>query len=103
MQILKIEIFDEDVDCPELDDLAIEISEGYHFDNYPAAHVKVTNEATGEVYEVDPHKQGEIKAKWEDCSNGWMCSNCKRSSTYDFCKCPYCGSTMINGTIDKFS
>ena len=56
MQILKIEIFDDDVDCPELDDLAIEISEGYRYDDFPAAHVKVTNEKTGEVYEVNPHK-----------------------------------------------
>lgn len=56
MQILKIEIFDEDVDCPELDDLAIEISEGYRYDDFPAAHVRVTNEKTGESYEVNPHK-----------------------------------------------
>ena len=56
MQILKIEIFDDDVDCPELDDLAIEISEGYRYDDYPAAHVRVTNEKTEEVYEVNPHK-----------------------------------------------
>lgn len=56
MHIIKIEIFDEDVDCPELDDLALEISEGYRYDDFPAAHVKVTNEKTGEVYEVNPHK-----------------------------------------------
>ena len=57
MHIIRIEIFDEDVDCPELDDLANEISEGYHFDNYPAAYVRVTNEITGEVYEVNPTKK----------------------------------------------
>lgn len=55
MHIIKIEIFDEDVDCPELDDLALEISEGYRFDDFPAAHVRVTNEQTGEFYEVNPH------------------------------------------------
>lgn len=57
MQIIKIEIFDEDVDEYPLDDLANEISEGYHYDNYPAAHVRVTNEKTGEVYEVNPNKK----------------------------------------------
>ena len=56
MQILKIEIFDDDVDDYPLDDLAIEISEGYRYDDFPAAHVRVTNEKTGEVYEVNPHK-----------------------------------------------
>lgn len=38
-------------------------------------------------------------AKWEDCSNGWMCSKCCRDSTYDYNKCPHCGRTMTNGTI----
>lgn len=56
MQTLKIEIFDNDVDDIPLDDLAIEISEGYRYDDFPAAHVRVTNEKTGEVYEVNPHK-----------------------------------------------
>lgn len=56
MQTLKIEIFDDDVDDIPLDDLAIEISEGYRYDDYPAAHVKVTNLKTGEVCEVNPHK-----------------------------------------------
>lgn len=56
MQTLKIEIFDNDVDDYPLDELANEISESYHYDNYPAAHVKVTDLKTGEVYEVNPHK-----------------------------------------------
>ena len=101
MQIIKIEIFDEDLDDYPLDDLAEIVSEGYRYDHYPAAHVKVTNEKTGEVYEVNPHKQGETKAMWEDCSNGWMCSNCNRTSTYDYYKCPYCGRTMTNGTKEN--
>lgn len=57
MQTIKIEIFDEDVDEYPLDDLANEISEGYRYDDFPAAHVKVTNEKTGEVYEVNPKKK----------------------------------------------
>lgn len=40
-------------------------------------------------------------AKWEDCSNGWMCSACLRTSTFDYCKCPYCGKTMANGTKEQ--
>ena len=56
MQTLKIENFDDDVDDYPLDELAIEISEGYRYDDFPAAHVKVTDLKTGEVYEVNPHK-----------------------------------------------
>lgn len=52
MQIIKIEIFDEDVDKYPLDDLANEISEGYRYDDFPAAHVRVTDLKTGEVCEV---------------------------------------------------
>lgn len=57
MQILKIEIFDEDVDEYPIEDLATEISEQYRYDNYPAVHVRVTNEVTGEVFEVNPTKK----------------------------------------------
>lgn len=35
-----------------------------------------------------------IHAHWEDCSNGWMCSNCYRDSTYDTKYCPHCGAKM---------
>lgn len=56
MQTLKIEILDDDVDDYPLDELAIEISESYRYDDFPAAHVKVTDLKTGEVYEVNPHK-----------------------------------------------
>jgi hypothetical protein len=55
MQIIKIEILD-DVDDYPLDDLANEISEGYRYDDFPAAHVRVTDLKTGEVCEVNPHK-----------------------------------------------
>ena len=40
-------------------------------------------------------------AKWEDCSNGWMCSACLRTSTFDYYKCPHCGKTMMNGTKEQ--
>ena len=56
MQTLKIEIFDNDVDDYPLDELANEISEGYRYDDFPAAHVRVTDLKTGEVCEVNPHK-----------------------------------------------
>ena len=39
MQTLKVEIFDEDVEEYPIDELAIEISESYRYDDYPAAHV----------------------------------------------------------------
>lgn len=35
-----------------------------------------------------------VHAHWEDCSNGWMCSNCFRDSTYDTEYCPHCGAKM---------
>lgn len=53
MQTIKIEIFDEDVVDFPLEDLAIEISEAYSYDDYPDVHVKVTDVNTGKVYEVN--------------------------------------------------
>ena len=35
-----------------------------------------------------------IHAHWEDCSNGWMCSNCQRGSSHDTRYCPHCGAKM---------
>ena len=56
MQTIKIEIFDDDVEEYPIDELANEISESYRYDDYPAAHVRVMNEQTGDVYEVNPNK-----------------------------------------------
>ena len=39
---------------------------------------------------VDPVKHG----RWEDCSNGWMCSVCKHDARKDYPYCPYCGARM---------
>lgn len=36
---------------------------------------------------------------WEDCSNGWMCSECHRDSSRDTKYCPHCGAKM-DGEID---
>jgi len=35
-----------------------------------------------------------VHAHWEDCSNGWMCSNCERDSRRDTDYCPKCGAKM---------
>ena len=35
-----------------------------------------------------------VHAHWEDCSNGWMCSNCYRDRTYETDYCPNCGAKM---------
>ena len=32
--------------------------------------------------------------QWEDCSNGWMCSECYRDSSKDYGFCPHCGAKM---------
>ena len=32
--------------------------------------------------------------RWEDCSNGWMCSNCYKDSTKEYDFCPNCGARM---------
>ena len=34
------------------------------------------------------------KGHWEDCSNGWMCSNCNRDVSYESNFCPNCGADM---------
>ncbi len=35
-----------------------------------------------------------VHGRWEDSSNGWMCSVCSRDSTHDTAYCPYCGARM---------
>ena len=36
--------------------------------------------------------------QWEDCSNGWMCSECNKDSSKDYKFCPNCGAKMDGGT-----
>ncbi len=31
---------------------------------------------------------------WEDCSNGWCCSNCWRDVSHESDFCPHCGADM---------
>ena len=40
--------------------------------------------------DVQPIRRGEQ----EDCSNGWMCTNCFHDSTHDTRYCPNCGARM---------
>ena len=40
---------------------------------------------------VEPERK---TGKWEDCSNGWMCSECKHDVTYTTKYCPNCGTKM---------
>lgn len=37
------------------------------------------------------------RGHWEDCSNGWMCSNCLHDSDHDSNFCPDCGADMRGG------
>lgn len=39
---------------------------------------------------IDTVKHG----RWEDCSNGWMCSVCKHDARKDYPYCPNCGAMM---------
>ena len=34
------------------------------------------------------------KGHWIDSSNGWMCSECNKDSTFDTNYCPNCGANM---------
>lgn len=34
------------------------------------------------------------RGRWEDCSNGWMCSVCKHDARKDYPYCPNCGAKM---------
>ena len=36
------------------------------------------------------------QARWEDCSNGWTCSNCYQDRTHTSKFCPNCGAKMEN-------
>lgn len=40
--------------------------------------------------DVQPVRRG----RWEDCSNGWMCSYCNRDVTHETLYCPNCGADM---------
>ena len=45
--------------------------------------------------ELEKLKEKPVKrGRWEDCSNGWMCSCCERDSTKDTPFCPNCGARM---------
>lgn len=50
---------------------------------------KEFTEALTEVLEPQP-----IRGHWEDCSNGWMCSNCGRDVSHESDFCPHCGADM---------
>lgn len=38
---------------------------------------------------------------WEDCSNGWMCSNCYKDVSHESDFCPHCGADMRGENIDE--
>ena len=54
------------------------------------------DEETGEITDVTSRDDIMIVryGHWEDCSNGWMCSECKRDSQKETNYCPYCGAKM---------
>lgn len=35
-----------------------------------------------------------VRGRWEDCSNGWMCSECYHSQIHETNYCPNCGANM---------
>lgn len=39
--------------------------------------------------------------KWEDCSNGWMCSVCHRDVSKNYNYCPNCGAKMDLDEVEK--
>lgn len=40
------------------------------------------------------------KGRWEDCSSGWMCSNCSWTQIRESNYCPNCGADMREGDVD---
>lgn len=54
MQTLRVEIFDDDIEDYGLEELAEFISDSYCYGHFKGAHVRVTNEITGESYDYDP-------------------------------------------------
>lgn len=47
-------------------------------------------DAVAPFTDAEPVRHG----RWEDCSNGWMCSVCNRDSSRDTDYCPHCGAKM---------
>ena len=68
MQTLKVEIFDEDVADYNIEELAEQISDAYCYDSYKGAHVKVTNETTGESYDYNPHMKDLLFKEYDHCT-----------------------------------
>lgn len=46
---------------------------------------------------VDIKSEPVRHGNWEDCSNGWMCSECTVDSEKDYNFCPNCGARMDGG------
>ena len=40
------------------------------------------------------------RGEWEDCSNGWMCSECSSSFIHEYNFCPKCGADMREARED---
>lgn len=60
-------------------------------------YAEVKRDDNGELFierVINPELAPVIHAHWEDCSNGWMCSNCQRDSSHDTRYCPHCGAKM---------
>lgn len=62
--------------------------------DYAAAFSEIRKEPKANVKPI-------VYAHWEDCSNGWMCSNCEKDNTYNKPFCPNCGATMVNSYNKK--
>lgn len=62
------------------------------------AHFAWWNDENKEIFNsiIDQQPTAEtVKyGRWEDCSNGWMCSVCKHDARKDYPCCPYCGAKM---------
>lgn len=41
-----------------------------------------------------------VRGRWEDCSSGWMCSNCSWTQIRESHYCPNCGADMRGGDAE---
>lgn len=81
--------------CPECSKLCNHTTDISHAVNFEP--VSFNDEKTVTNYEEKMPKTGH----WEDCSNGWMCSNCYKDVSHESDFCPHCGADMKGDMDDK--
>ena len=80
----------------DVDELKEWIEAWFDMNKYYHPYSKRETIPTVELFDIlDRIPTVDLKhGRWEDCSNGWMCSVCKHDARKDYPYCPHCGAEM---------